>query len=106
MPNDQKSTARSYGLPFNISGDINKGVPQAVVIKVLLDILANPKSAIFKTASSSFVDHNIFSGYILVLLYFYVSMNDIIRMTIIKCISQCSYYLTYLCLCSTPISIF
>jgi hypothetical protein len=61
-PNDQKSTARSYGLPFNIYGEINRGVPQAVVIRELFDIFANPKSAIFKTASSSLVDHNIFSG--------------------------------------------
>jgi hypothetical protein len=51
MPSDQKSTALSYGCPFKISGDINKGVPHAVVINVLLDILANPKSAIFNIAS-------------------------------------------------------
>jgi hypothetical protein len=41
---------------------MNNGVPQAVVIKVLFDIFAKPKSAIFNTASSSFVDHNIFYG--------------------------------------------
>jgi hypothetical protein len=39
------------------------GVPHAVVIKESLEILAKPKSAIFKIASLSFVDHRIFSGY-------------------------------------------
>lgn len=62
IPIDQKSTLRSYGWPFRISGDINKGVPQAVVIKESLEILAKPKSAIFKTASESLVDQSIFSG--------------------------------------------
>lgn len=40
------------------------GVPQAVVISCSEESLAKPKSAIFKTASSSLVVHKIFYGFI------------------------------------------
>lgn len=68
MPSDQKSTERSYGSPFKISGEINKGVPQAVVMRQSLEIFANPKSAILSIASWSFVDQSIFSGCIVIIL--------------------------------------
>lgn len=40
------------------------GVPQAVVSKESVEIFAKPKSAIFKIASLSLVDHKIFYGLI------------------------------------------
>lgn len=64
MPKDQKSTLLSYGCPFRISGEMNNGVPHAVVIRESLEIFAKPKSVILSTASESFVDHKIFSGLI------------------------------------------
>lgn len=47
---------------MRISGEMNMGVPHAVVMRESLEILANPKSAIFSTPSSSLVDQRMFSG--------------------------------------------
>ncbi len=74
------------------------GVPHAVVISCSDESLAKPKSAIFRTASSSLVVHKMFYGFIKLKQYLDVPVDYAFAMAKIESISDCKDYLSYLTL--------
>ena len=64
------------------------GVPQAVVMSCSVESFANPKSAILRTASSSFEVQRMFSGWIGSRWYFDISMDDLLGMAEIESVGN------------------